>query len=109
MTNLGIVRLLKHEHDRLTKQIQGLSAALSAFGAVYGKASGVRGRMSAAARARIGAAQRARWAKLKGNSGQTKGAAAPKRRPMSAAARNKIAAAQRLRWAKVKASRKKAA
>jgi hypothetical protein len=112
MTNLGIVRLLKDEHARLTKQIQGISAALSAFGAVYGKQNGGRGKMSAAARARIGAAQRARWAKLKGKNGQTKNAAvaaAKKRRTMSASARRKIAAAQRARWAKVKASPKKAA
>jgi hypothetical protein len=109
MTNLGIVRLLKVEHARLTKQIQGISAALSAFGAVYAKQNGGHGKMSAAARARIGAAQRARWAKLKGKNGQTKSAAAPKRRTMSASARKKIAAAQRLRWAKVKASKKKAA
>src|ERR1700677_2615339 len=98
MTNLGIVRLLKDEHARLTKQIEGISAALSAFGAVYGKANRGRRKLSAAARARIGAAQRARWAKLKGKAGQTKIAAAPKRRTMSAAARRKIAAAQRLRW-----------
>ena len=110
MTNPGIVRLLKNEHDRLTKQIQGISAALSAFGAVYGKSNGVRGKLSAAARARIGAAQRARWAKLKGTTVQTKSAvAAPKKRTVSASARRKIAAAQRVRWAKLKASLKQAA
>jgi hypothetical protein len=112
MTNLGIVQLLKVEHARLTKQIQGISAALTAFGAVYAKQNGGRGKMSAAARARIGAAQRARWAKLKGKNGQTKStapAAPKKRRTMSASARRKIAAAQRLRWAKLKSSQKKAA
>jgi|HubBroStandDraft_6_1064221.scaffolds.fasta_scaffold68515_2 hypothetical protein len=121
MTNLGIVRLLKKEHDLLTKQIQGISAALSAFGAVYGEPNGAgrkmegageRRTMSASARARIGAAQKARWAKLKGKNGQTKSAApgAPKKgRTMSASARRKIAAAQRLRWKKFKASQKKAA
>jgi hypothetical protein len=111
MTQLaGVVRLLKIEHDRLTKQIHGISAALSAFGAVYGKQNGVRGKMSAAGRERIAEAQRKRWAKLRAKNGQTKSvAAAPKRRTMSAAARRKIAAAQRLRWAKVKASQKKAA
>lgn len=49
--------------------------------------------MSAAARARIAAAQRARWAKLKGK-GQRK---------MSAAAKAKISAAARARWKKAKA------
>jgi len=110
MTQLaGVVRLLKNEHDRLTKQIQGISAALSAFGAVYGKQNGGRSKISAAGRARIAEAQRLRWAKLKGKAGSTKNAAVPKRRPMSVAARKKIAAAQRLRWSKVKTSRKKAA
>jgi|SRR5580704_1754925 hypothetical protein len=110
MTQLaGVVRLLKTEHERLTKQIQGISAALLAFGAEYGKANGGRGKISPAGRARIAEAQRQRWAKLKGKTGQTKSAATPKRRRMSAAARRKIAAAQRLRWSKVRASQKKAA
>jgi hypothetical protein len=56
--------------------------------------------MSASARARIAAAQRARWAKVKGNGG------AP-RRKMSAAARAKIAAAAKARWAKAKAAGRK--
>jgi hypothetical protein len=64
-------------------------------------------RMSASARARIAAAQRARWAKQKG---ETVSVAAPKkarRRRMSAEARAKIAAAAKARWAKAKASGKK--
>src|SRR6267154_1972241 len=108
MTQLdGAVRLLKMEHDRLTKQMRGISAALSAFGATYGKRT-VRRKMSAAGRARIVEAQRLRWAKVKGR-GPTKIAAAPKKRTMSAAARKRIAAAQRARWAKVKAAQRKAA
>jgi hypothetical protein len=105
MTQLdGVVRLLKTEHDRLTKQMQGISAALSAFGAAYGKGSTVRSKISAAGRARIAEAQRQRWAKLKRKSGPTL-----KKRTMSVAARKRIAAAQRARWAKVKAGRRKAA
>ena len=62
-----------------------------------------RRKMSAAARAKIGAAQKLRWAK------QKKGAPAAKkgRRKMSAAARAKIAAAARARWAAVKAANRK--
>jgi hypothetical protein len=37
------------EHDRLTKQIRGISAALSAFGAAYGKRTGAPIRFRAAA------------------------------------------------------------
>jgi hypothetical protein len=108
MTNMGdVVGLLKKEHDRLTKQIRGVSAALSAFGAAYGKQNGIRRKMSAAGRARIAEAQRQRWAKVKGKSGKTKSATvAPKRRTMSASGRARIAAAQRARWAKVKKAAK---
>jgi len=59
--------------------------------------------MSAKGRARIAAAQRARWAKVKA---QPK--VAPIKRMMSASARRKIAAAQRARWARVKRARKAA-
>jgi hypothetical protein len=105
MTNLGgVVQILKQERDRLKKQLEGISAALAAFGATYTNGGGARRTISAAGKARIAAAQRARWAKLKGKSGNTK-IAAPRKRTMSAAARKKIAAAQRARWAKVKAAR----
>ena len=107
MTNLaGAVQLLKKEQGRLTKELHGISAALAAFGKSYGKGSGTR-KLSASARERIAAAQRARWAKVRASSGRTpKLVAMPKRRTMSAAARKKIAAAQRARWAKVKSSKK---
>jgi hypothetical protein len=109
MTNLvGIVQLLKQERDRLTNQMQAVSAALKAFGAAYGKEA-ERPTISAAGRARIAAAQKARWAKMKGK-GSTKSniVTLPKKRTMSAAARKKIAASQRARWAKVKAAKKTA-
>ena len=76
MTNLaGVVRQLKKEHDRLSRQLKGVGAALAAFGAAYGKRTGRRG-ISAAGRARIAAAQRARWAKVKGKRNTNK----PKRK-----------------------------
>lgn len=59
--------------------------------------------MSAGARAKIAAAQKARWAKVKGG---VKQAANSGRRKMSAAARARIAAAARARWAKAKAAGK---
>jgi hypothetical protein len=108
MSNLaGVVQQLKNEHGRLTKEIRAIAAALSAFGKAYGKPARSRGKMSAAGRASIAAAQRARWAKVRRNGGQpAKVVAMPKKRTMSAAGRRKIAAAQRARWAKVKAGRK---
>jgi hypothetical protein len=67
MTNLGgVVKQLRKEHDRLTRQIEGISAALVAFGAVYGKhkqpVTRKKRKLSAAARKRIAAAQKKRWA-----------------------------------------------
>jgi hypothetical protein len=107
MTNLGgVVKQLKEEHDRLAREIKGVAAALAAFGAAYGKGTGVRAGMSAAGRARIAAAQRARWAKVKAKGGKENVVTMPNKRTMSAAARKKIAAAQRARWAKVKAAKK---
>lgn len=69
-------------------------------------ASKKRHTMSAAARAKIAAAAKARWAKVKGT--KSTSTAAPKqkaKRQMSAAARAKIAAAAKARWAKVKAAK----
>jgi hypothetical protein len=109
MNNLtGVIQLLKKEQDRLTKELRGISAALAAFGKSYGKATGTR-RLSASARARIAAAQRARWAKVRANAGaQQKIVPIRGKRTLSAAARKKIAAAQRARWAKVKSGKKAA-
>jgi hypothetical protein len=101
MTNIGrVVKLLQSEHDRLTKQVKGIAAALKAFGASFGSQNGAR-KISAAGRARIAAAQRARWAKAGNNRGIkiTK----PKKRGMSAAAKKRIAEAQKKRWAAQKA------
>ena len=63
--------------------------------------------MSAAGRARLIAAQKARWAKVRAAKAATGQPAAPKKakRTMSAAARARIAAAQKARWAKVKAAK----
>jgi hypothetical protein len=104
----GVVRLLKKEQDRLTKELRGISAALAAFGQAYGKATGTR-KLSASARARIAVAQRARWAKVRENKGaQGKVVPIHGKRTLSAATRKRIAAAQRARWAKVKAGKKPA-
>ena len=109
MTKLsGVVRMLKKEHDRLNKEVSAIAAALSAFGATYAKQIGTRGKISAAGRARIAAAQKARWARVSAKSGKPNVITMPKKRTLSASARRKIAAAQRVRWAKVKAAKKSA-
>jgi len=106
MANLaGVVQLLKKEHGRLTKELRGISAALAAFGNTYGRQTGTR-RLSAAARARIGAAQRARSAKVRASKSQSGNGAASPKRTISAAARKRMAVAQRARWAKIRAAAK---
>ena len=109
MSNLaGIVQQLRKERDEAAMAVEYLDAALAALaGGSYGKRTGTRGTISAAGRARIAAAQRARWAKVRRNGGKNRNVVSmPKKKTMSAAARKKIAAAQRARWARVKASQK---
>jgi hypothetical protein len=91
----------------LQDKIASLQAELASFlGASTPSVAGAprrKGGMSAAGRARIAAAQRARWAKFKKSKGAT--AAAPKkgRRKMSPAARARLAAIAKARWQKAKA------
>ena len=69
----GLVVALKTERDRAQKEVEQLNAALAALGGLAhagarsprGLAVEKRKPMSAAARKRIAAAQRARWAKWK--------------------------------------------
>lgn len=100
---------LKHAAD-IKEQIAALEEELKAIiGGSNGAPSPSRSRrnnVSAAGRARIAAAQRARWAKFRGGKGEPKKGAATKTRTMSASAKAKIAAAARARWAKAKASGK---
>jgi hypothetical protein len=109
MDNLaGVVQQLRRERDQCAKRLERLDAALTALSGVSGRRTGTRRRLSTAARARIAAAQRARWARVRGNGVQKpKVLAMPKKKTMSAAARRKIAAAQRARWVRVKAGQKK--
>lgn len=59
----GIVKQLKKERDRVEKQLSGLNAAIAAFVGGYSGTRSARKRrpLSAKARAKIAAAQRARW------------------------------------------------
>lgn len=101
----------------ISEQIQKLQAELDAILSGCGMGNGdfsdsaaVRQqrrtrKMSAAGRRRIAAAQRARWAKAKGEATAAdyeQPVVRKKRRKMSAAGRAAIAAAQKKRWAKAK-------
>jgi len=99
---------LRHAAD-LKEKIEALNKELaSILGASTPAPAKVRkkGKMSAAGRASVAKAQKARWAKIKGAKSAAK-APAKKKRTMSAAAKAKISAAAKARWAKVKASGKK--
>jgi hypothetical protein len=95
---------IKERIEELESELASLLGDSSrSSGAAVARGPGKRRNMSAAGRARISAAAKARWAKVNAAKGKmpTKG-----KRTMSPAARAKIAAAARARWAKVRAAKK---
>ena len=119
IANLSVQQLrqaadLKEKIVALEKELSQLlgSSAKVVAAPVVAKAPKKKGGMSAAGKAKVAAAQKARWAKVK--AGQTAVAAvkvaaakpAKKKFTMSAAAKAKISAAAKARWAKVKAAKK---
>jgi hypothetical protein len=104
LLNLSTARLkriiaLKQKIERLSAQLQSLAGGTAA---PVGRPPKKKWTMSAAARAKIAAAARRRWAKVHAAAKPAK-----KKRTMSAAARAKIAAAARERWAKIRAAKNK--
>ena len=123
ITNLTVQQLrqaadLKEEIQGLENQLSHLLGSSAApvtapqpvAESVAAKAPKKKGGMSAAGKARIAAAQKARWAKIKAAKPAVKAvpAAKPakKKFTMSAAAKAKISAAAKARWAKIKAAKK---
>jgi hypothetical protein len=104
----NIIAELKVERASLMTQLRHVDAALTVLGKLPGGSSYTRPRrtMSAAARRRISAAQKARWAKQKSAAQNTPGSARPKRH-ISAAGIARIRAAAKARWARVRAEKKK--
>jgi len=108
----SVVSQLREERTNLINQLQHIDAALSVLGKLEGGRAHTkprRRRLSASARRRIAAAQRARWARVKGQSKSARKGPADVTsiRTMSAAARRKIGAAQRKRWAKLKQQKRR--
>lgn len=96
-TNItSVLSELEQERSVLKSQLEQVSNALSVLNG-HGRTV-ARGIISAKGRARIAAAQRARWAKVKGK--QASASAPVKKRKLSAAALARIRAAQKARWAK---------
>jgi len=100
---MDIIAQLKAERDKAAQQVNALDTAIRALSGLN-TTGAVRGprKMSAAARARISASQKARWARARG---QRVVSIAPKRR-ISAAGLARIRAAQRARWARVMGAKK---
>lgn len=103
VTLISLLRQLEQERNRLASQLERLNSALSALN-VKGPSRN-RG-ISTAGRARIAAAQRARWAKAKGE--KVVPITSRRKRKMSAVAISKIRAAQKVRWAKWRKEQKTA-
>jgi hypothetical protein len=110
LTDLTIGQLnkivsIKEKIEKLQGQLNSLVGGGQTHSPAAEKAPKKR-RMSAAARARIAAGARARWAKVKGIQATPEPAKKPDRR-MSKAVRAKLAAIAKARWARVKAAGKK--
>jgi hypothetical protein len=99
-----IFNQLQKERSRLTAQLERLNKAVSALSGLSNNRTGRT--VSAAGRARIAAAQRARWAKIKEQ--KVAPITTRKRRKLSATALARIRAAQRARWAKWRKQQKSA-
>jgi hypothetical protein len=111
LENLSVGQLrkvvaIKEKIERLQTQLNSIAGTNNGHAR---PASPGRRVMSAAAKARIAAAQRLRWAKVRGRAGAS---AAPAkkagRRKVSAATKARLAAIAKARWAKAKASGKSA-
>ena len=91
---------IKEQIENLHKQL----TALTGISAPSQSTKPAKRKMSASAKAKIRAAQKARWAKVKAAKANP---AKPAKRKMSAAAKAKLAALAKARWAKIKAAGKK--
>jgi hypothetical protein len=104
---MDIVTLLKAERAKMARQLSGLNTAIQALSESDSTRPAGRGprTMSAAARAKISASQRARWAKVKG---QKVVPIKTGKRHISAAGLARIRAATKARWARWRREKKAA-
>lgn len=106
-TFTSVLAQLEQERIRLTTQLTALSNALAALNGTGSTSAPRTKTMSPAARARIAAAQRARWARVKGSK-VVSIAAGKKKRTLSASALKRIRDGQKARWAKWRKQQKSA-
>jgi hypothetical protein len=96
---------LKEKIESLQHELSHLHGAPTVAASTAAPAKRARRKISAAGIARIRAAQKARWARVKGTAAPAAKPGKRGRRKMSAAARAKIAAAARARWARFRAAK----
>jgi hypothetical protein len=107
MTNFrGVIQQLKAERDRIDEAIAAL-ASLNGTQTTSKRLQTRRRTMSVAARARISAAQKARWAAQKDDGKVVTITSRKPKRHISPAGLARIRAAARARWARVRATKKK--
>ncbi len=99
----------EQQRNRIDEKIRELRAIQSGRTSSPAPAGSQRGqgrrRLSPEARARIAAAQKARWAKARGESDSQPAARPKKKRRLSKEGRARIIAATKARWAKVRAAK----
>jgi hypothetical protein len=105
-TFTAVVAQLEEERTRLASELDALALALSVLNKSRSNGTARPSRLSASARARIAAAQRARWAKIKNS--KLVSISAGKKRKLSASALKHVRAAQKARWAKWRKQQKSA-
>src|SRR5207237_10235934 len=90
--NLEQALSIRRQIDALERRFRGLVGGAGGGGATVGSRSGGRRRMSAAARAKIAAAARARWARVRARGGAKGGAKKSGRRKggITAAGRRRL-------------------
>ena len=98
---MDIIAQLKIERDKAAQQVNALDMAIDALSGTTSRGSRGRRTMSAAARARISASQKARWAKTRGKVVSI----AKRKRHISAAGLARIRAATKARWARWRAQK----
>ncbi len=113
LTNLTTGQLrdiiaIKEQIETLQSQLDSIAGG-GEISTPSGQKGPKKGRRSAAVRARMAAAQRARWARIKGTGPADSKPAKKKKRKLSAAHRRKLikalAKARKMRWAKMKATK----
>lgn len=106
---LALRNALVNEKANIEARLKQISQVTGDAGQVPASAPaspGGRRKFSEATKAKMRAAQQARWAKVKGKAGKAAANAPKGKRKMSAEGRAAIAAAAKARWAKVKAAGK---